>query len=98
MQLLLFPDPACMSQDVSIQEPRQDPCAQDTRCPRCQGFMVDILGLRDYISDASAVFDAEDGWGAAKKCVNCGEVLDPVIIRNRAKSLLRLTRASLARA
>mgnify|MGYP001563396494 CR=1 FL=1 len=40
------------------------------RCPRCDGLMVDewCEGLSDY---------------HAQRCVQCGEVIDPVILRNR---------------
>jgi hypothetical protein len=40
-------------------------------CPKCQGLMV-----RERFSDSAVSFDA---W----KCVNCGAILDPVIIQNR---------------
>ena len=40
------------------------------RCPRCSGLMVDEWGqdLSDY---------------RAQRCVQCGEVIDPVILCNR---------------
>jgi hypothetical protein len=40
------------------------------RCPRCSGLMVVewCLELSDY---------------AVQRCVQCGEIVDPVILRNR---------------
>ena len=40
------------------------------RCPRCSGLMVDEWGqdLSDY---------------GARRCVQCGEMIDPVILRTR---------------
>ena len=40
------------------------------RCPRCSGLMVDEWGqdLSDH---------------RAQRCVQCGEMIDPVILRNR---------------
>jgi hypothetical protein len=40
------------------------------RCPRCSGLMVDewYQDLSDY---------------RAQRCVQCGETIDPVILRNR---------------
>lgn len=40
------------------------------RCPRCSGLMVDewYQDLSDY---------------RAQRCVQCGEMIDPVILRNR---------------
>ena len=40
------------------------------RCPRCSGLMVDEWGqdLSDY---------------GAQRCVQCGEMIDPVILHNR---------------
>ncbi len=54
-------------------------------CHRCGGFMV----LEDYM-------DLLDDTGAigfrAKKCVQCGEVIDPVICLNRYRRPEALTR------
>ena len=42
----------------------------EDRCPRCSGLMVAewCLDLSDH---------------AAQRCVQCGEIVDPVILRNR---------------
>lgn len=40
------------------------------RCPRCSGFMV-----AEWCEDLSAY--------TAQRCVQCGEVIDPVILHNR---------------
>ena len=41
-------------------------------CLRCQGFMYD-----GFLAEANGIY-------VIKKCVNCGEVLDEVILSNRA--------------
>lgn len=40
------------------------------RCPRCSGLMVD-----EWCQDLSD--------SRAQRCVQCGEMIDPVILRNR---------------
>jgi hypothetical protein len=40
------------------------------RCPRCSGFMV-----AEWCEDLSDY--------TARRCVQCGEVIDPVILHNR---------------
>ena len=40
------------------------------RCPRCSGLMVD-----EWYQDLSD--------NRAQRCVQCGEMIDPVILRNR---------------
>ena len=40
-------------------------------CGRCQGFMV-----REWLSD---ILQVSYSW----KCVNCGGIMDPVILENR---------------
>jgi hypothetical protein len=40
-------------------------------CPRCQGFMV-----REWLSD---ILHVSYSW----KCVNCGAIMDAVILENR---------------
>jgi RNase P subunit RPR2 len=47
-----------------------------TRCPRCQGFMV-LERYEDWGSTTTA--QAFLAWD----CVQCGEVIDPVILENR---------------
>ncbi len=42
-------------------------------CTRCEGFMYD-----GFLAEVNGIF-------VIKKCANCGEVLDDVIITNRAK-------------
>ena len=46
-------------------------------CPRCTGLMVrdDFLDLQD---------EADQCPFAAWRCLICGEVLDPVILKNRS--------------
>ena len=45
-------------------------------CPRCRGLMV-----QDFCLDALG--NMGESEFAAKRCVQCGEVIDPVILRNR---------------
>ncbi|TKB64506.1 MAG: hypothetical protein E8D48_02395 [Nitrospira sp.] len=50
--------------------------AGSIRCPRCMGLMV-----------VEEAFDSIAGGGQAdslvRRCVQCGEVVDPVILQNR---------------
>ena len=48
-------------------------------CTRCGGLMVDD----SYMDILNNVGESKF---AAKRCVQCGEVVDPVILRNRATS------------
>lgn len=54
--------------------------ASATRCSRCEGFMV-----------IEQCFDFRDDTGQldflARRCVQCGEVIDPVILQNRQRQL-----------
>ena len=45
-------------------------------CTRCGGLMVNdsYMGLLNSVDESKF---------AAKRCVQCGEVVDPVIVRNR---------------
>ncbi len=50
------------------------------RCVRCQGLMV-----RDHfydLLDDTGLLSIR-GW----RCVNCGNILDPLILRNKARCL-----------
>jgi hypothetical protein len=49
----------------------------ESMCARCGGLMVQdfCLDVLDNIGESEF---------AAKRCVQCGEVVDPVILRNRA--------------
>lgn len=51
----------------------------ETTCTRCGGLMVDD----SYMDILNNVGESKF---AAKRCVQCGEVVDPVILRNRATS------------
>ena len=54
--------------------------ASATRCSRCGGLMV-----------TEQCFDLLDGRGhfdfRARRCVECGEFIDPVILQNRQRRL-----------
>ncbi|GJL57079.1 MAG: hypothetical protein NPIRA02_42110 [Nitrospirales bacterium] len=45
-------------------------------CQRCAGWMQK-QALMDHLNESGEVFIM--AW----RCLNCGEVLDPVIVRNR---------------
>ncbi|MBI3356408.1 MAG: hypothetical protein HY038_06510 [Nitrospirae bacterium] len=48
----------------------------ESTCVRCGGLMV-----KDFCMDVLA--NIRESEFAAKRCVQCGEVVDPVILRNR---------------
>lgn len=50
------------------------------RCPKCQGLMYS-----EMFCDFIRIFI---GW----KCLNCGEVIDPVIVSNRRKATVEAAR------
>lgn len=45
------------------------------RCPRCKGMMANQI-FEDLAETGDFFFY---GW----RCVNCGEIIDPVIVSNR---------------
>ncbi|MDN5942048.1 MAG: hypothetical protein L0H94_09215 [Nitrospira sp.] len=45
-------------------------------CTRCQGYMA-----KDHFLDLME--SAEDMWLVGWRCLNCGNVFDPVVERNR---------------
>ena len=57
------------------------------RCPRCGGLMV-----------PEQCFDLRSDNGhldfPAKRCVQCGELVDPVILRNRRHRLVAMPKTS----
>ena len=54
--------------------------AGTTRCSRCGGLMVIEQGFD--LLDHGGHFDLR-----ARRCVQCGEFIDPVILQNRHRSL-----------
>ena len=52
-------------------------------CPRCKGAMAADL-FEDLSDDTGAL--GFTGW----RCITCGEILDPVIVANRASRPLPL--------
>ena len=60
--------------------------AEGSRCQRCGGFLV-----------PNHCLDLESSWGdrwcTTLRCVQCGELIDPLLLRNRRRSLARLARA-----
>lgn len=53
-----------------------------SQCQRCGGFLVSYHCL-----------DLENSWGdrwcQTLRCVQCGELVDPIILQNRRRSLSR---------
>lgn len=47
-----------------------------TRCPRCNGLMVGEQGF-------AATIDTGETIMSLRRCVQCGEIVDPVILQNR---------------
>lgn len=48
-------------------------------CPRCHGYMIHDSYLDPYSNSGTFAI-------AILRCVQCGNVLDPVIVTNRRKS------------
>jgi hypothetical protein len=47
-----------------------------TRCSRCTGLMVVEQGF-------DSMLGTSETHGLLRRCVQCGEIIDPVILRNR---------------
>ncbi len=54
--------------------------AGQVRCWRCRGLMV-VESCFDFASDTGQL------GSLARRCVQCGEVIDPVILQNRRLQL-----------
>ncbi len=64
------------------------PAAQhESTCTRCGGFMVNdsYLNLLNNVGESKF---------PAKRCVQCGEVVDPVVLRNRGTRREPMTASS----
>lgn len=48
------------------------------KCPKCQGMMVQDL-LYDVFESTGHL--PSEAW----RCISCGNVIDPVVLRNRSK-------------
>ncbi len=46
-------------------------------CPRCHGFMVPVI----LEGSETVVLDRRERPG--RRCINCGECIDPLILANR---------------
>ena len=57
-------------QSIELADPRWARIHDTDRCPRCSGLMV-----AEWCQDLSDY--------RAQRCVQCGEVIDPVILQNR---------------
>lgn len=58
------------------------------KCPRCRGLMVHYWFI-DLFDETGQ--EHRDGW----RCVNCGELLDPVILQNEARRSVKSSTAPL---
>jgi len=58
-------------------------------CPRCHGLMVvdHFIDLQD---------DRGHSWLSAWRCINCGNVVEPEILRHRSERWGRKTQADAA--
>lgn len=54
---------------------------QNGACPRCHGFMVPVI-LKGY---ERVVLEGREWPG--RRCVNCGEWIDPMILANRRSAV-----------
>jgi hypothetical protein len=61
--------------DIQVQSDISSPLLQPS-CQRCGGFMVNDVSI-DLMNSTSEL-DCR-----TKRCVQCGDILDPVILRNR---------------
>lgn len=50
---------------------------EKSSCPRCHGFMVSV------ILDGTEAGMLNGRESPARRCVNCGECIDPLILANR---------------
>jgi RNase P subunit RPR2 len=58
-------------------DPRESkPFGETIRCSRCNGLMVGEQGF-------AARIDTGEASVSLRRCVQCGEIVDPVILRNR---------------
>lgn len=53
---------------------------ESIHCSRCHGLMVVEQGF-------DSLFGASEGAASLWRCVQCGEVIDPVILQNRRMQL-----------
>jgi hypothetical protein len=65
------------SRGLGSWQPEQDPAKERDGCPRCQGLMVP-----SFMNDLRPETVQEGEWWS-RRCVNCGECLDPTITQNR---------------
>ncbi|HWF60454.1 MAG TPA: hypothetical protein VN666_09110 [Nitrospira sp.] len=54
----------------------RDTLSESVHCSRCRGLMVVEQGFDSMLGSSEADV-------ALRRCVQCGEVVDPVILRNR---------------
>ena len=57
-----------------------EPFGEPMHCSRCHGLMVVEQGF-------DSLFGASEAASSLRRCVQCGEVVDPVILQNRRLQL-----------
>lgn len=57
-----------------------EPFGASIHCSRCHGLMVAEQGF-------DSLFGASEAASSLRRCVQCGEVIDPVILQNRRLQL-----------
>ncbi|MGC4096001.1 MAG: hypothetical protein QM706_02705 [Nitrospira sp.] len=57
-----------------------EPFGESIHCARCHGLMVMEQGF-------DSLFGASEAATSLRRCVQCGEVIDPVILQNRRVQL-----------
>ena len=57
-------------------QPERNAISDSVRCSRCMGFMVTEQGFNSMLGTSEANV-------LLRRCVQCGEIIDPVILKNR---------------
>lgn len=68
-------------QDDGMRHEEHSPLPKEGKCARCGGLMV-IVRCQDLMDNTGAIYFF------ARRCVLCGELIDPVIRQNRANPMV----------
>ena len=68
------------NQQTGGHQPERNTISGSVRCFRCMGLMVLEQGFDSMLGSSEADV-------SLRRCVQCGEVVDPVILRNRRLQL-----------
>ena len=68
-------------QDDAMRHEGHSPLHKEGNCARCGGLMV-IVRCQDLMDNTGAIYFF------ARRCVLCGELIDPVIQQNRANPMV----------